>query len=256
MASELKAAGSSYGGKPKMPVGRHCAGGYRHMGSTGLSCSCARLQKKQFLRQHGYDKKFVRKRVEELVEENAVGVPAGVRKVKKEEGNMISEKMTGALNKQINAEMYSAYLYLSMSSFASFKGLDGIAGWLSAQAMEEMAHAQKIYDYVNSQGKRVLLDAIEKPPAEFKSPKEIFAQTLEHEQKVTAMINALVDLSVEEKDHATHTFLQWFVTEQVEEEEHAGAILAKFELAGDHVGALFMLDRELGARSFNPSAGE
>ena len=165
---------------------------------------------------------------------------------------MISSKMAGALNKQINAEMYAAYLYLSMSSYSAYKGLDGIAKWLSLQAMEEMAHAQKIYGYVNSQGSRVLLGAIEKPPSEFKSAKDIFAKTLAHEKKVTASINALVNLAVKEKDHATHAFLQWFVTEQVEEEEHAGMILSRFELAGDQVGALFMLDRELGARSSSP----
>jgi len=169
---------------------------------------------------------------------------------------MISDKMTAALNGQINAEMYSAYLYLSMSAFAAYKGWDGIAGWLSAQAMEEMTHAHKLYGYVNSQGGRVLLDAIEKPPAEFESARDIFAKTLEHEKKVTASINALVNLAIQEKDHATNAFLQWFVTEQVEEEEHAGTILARFELAGDHVGALFMLDRELGARRVGASSGE
>jgi len=169
---------------------------------------------------------------------------------------MISKKMTEALNDQINAELYSAYLYFAMSSYASNKGLDGIASWMAVQAKEEMTHAEKLYDYVNSQGEHVILGAIEKPPSEFESARHIFEETLEHEREVTRLINQLVDLAASESDHATHNFLQWFVAEQVEEEETASTILSKFELAGDHVGALFMLDSQLGARSFTPPAEE
>jgi len=161
---------------------------------------------------------------------------------------MISKKMTTALNEQINAELYSAYLYLSMSSWASYQGLSGVATWLFMQAREETEHAQKIYQYVNSVGERVALKAIAKPPAQFKSVTDVFEEVLAHEKKVTALINALADQAKKEKDHATEIFLQWFVTEQIEEEEHAGDILAKLKLVGEKGQALFMMDARLGAR--------
>lgn len=163
---------------------------------------------------------------------------------------MISDKMSAAITKQVNAELYSAYLYFAMSSHSSYKGLAGIAQWLAAQAMEETTHARKLYDYLKSQGRHVVLGAIDKPESEWDSPKAVFKQVLEHEQHVTSLINALVNQAVEEKDHATQGFLQWFVAEQVEEEDSAMDVLSKFELAGDHVGALFMLDKELGTRVF------
>ena len=167
---------------------------------------------------------------------------------------MISEKMVAALNNQINAELYSAYLYLSMSSCASFKGLKGGAQWFFVQAQEEMMHAQRLYDYVNSVGAQVKLAAIDGPPTAFDSLKQMLEDTLAHEKKVTALINGLVDLAVEEKDHATEIFLQWFVTEQIEEEESANDILSQLKLAGDEGSGLFMIDRELGARVFTPPA--
>lgn len=167
---------------------------------------------------------------------------------------MIDPKMTEALCSQINAEMYSAYLYLSMSSYASFSGLKGGANWFAIQAREEMTHAQKLYDYVNSQGERVVLDAIEKPPSEFTSLLNAFEETLAHEQKVTSLINALADLAVEQKDHATAIFLQWFVTEQIEEEESAKELIDRLKLAGDSGSGLFMIDKELSARVFTPPA--
>jgi len=167
---------------------------------------------------------------------------------------MISKKMTEALNKQINAELYSAYLYLAMSSHASFNGTTGTATWLFVQAQEEMTHAQRLYNYVNSVGEHAVLAVIDEPPADFASVTDYFEKTLEHEKKVTAMINELVNLAVEEKDHATEIFLQWFVSEQVEEEESANDILAKLKLAGDVGGGLFMIDKELGTRVFTPPA--
>lgn len=161
---------------------------------------------------------------------------------------MISKKMTNALNEQVNKELYSAYMYLAMSAEASEAALDGAAKWLGMQAAEEVSHARKIYDYIISQGSRVALKAIDQPPAEHGSLKAIFKAVLDHEKKVTSSINSLVDLAVSEKDHATNAFLQWFVTEQVEEEESAADVVAKLELAGDKGNALFMIDRMLAAR--------
>jgi ferritin len=165
---------------------------------------------------------------------------------------MLSKKMTDALNTHTNAELYSSYLYLSMSSYASHQGLRGAANWLYVQANEEMIHVQKMYDYVNSQGARVILDAIEKPPAEFGSLMDLFQGVLEHEQKVTALINELMTKAVAENDHATQTFLQWFVTEQIEEEETVNELIARLRLAGDTGAAVFMIDNELAARVLVP----
>lgn len=161
---------------------------------------------------------------------------------------MISDRMTAALNKQINAELYSGYLYLAMSAQASDMGLGGVAGWFFVQYQEEEAHAHRLLKYVLSQGARVLLDTIEKPQAEYASVQAMFEETLAHEKKVTGLINGLVDLAIEDKDHATQSVLKWFVDEQVEEEESASDIIAKFALAGDHGASLLMLDRALAAR--------
>ncbi len=160
---------------------------------------------------------------------------------------MLSEKMEKALNKQINAELYSAYLYLSMSSYFESIDLEGCANWMKAQTQEEMIHAMKIYDYVIERGGRVILDKIEAPKAEWDSALAVFEHAYEHEQLVTSLINDLMNLAIEEKDHATQIFLQWFVSEQVEEEASASAVVQKLKLAGDG-GGLFMVDRELGQR--------
>lgn len=162
---------------------------------------------------------------------------------------MISKAMTKALNEQVNAELYSAYIYLAMSSYASYAGLKGAATWFGLQAKEETIHAHKIYDYVNSQGQHAELKAIDKPPAKFEGLKDMFQQTLEHEKLITKRINALVERAVKAKDHATEIFLQWFVSEQVEEEESVNEILTRLKLAGDKGPGLFMLDRELGMRA-------
>lgn len=167
---------------------------------------------------------------------------------------MLSERITEALNKQINNEIYSAYLYLSMSAHSTFIGLKGFANWFMVQYQEEMVHAMKIYDYINAQGGQVKLMAVAQPPTEFGSPLEMFEKTLEHEKFVTKCINDLVDLAIEEKDHASNIFLQWFVTEQIEEEANDNEIISKLKLVGKEGNALFMIDKELTARVFTPPA--
>jgi len=164
---------------------------------------------------------------------------------------MLSNKMEEALNQQINAEMYSAYLYLSMASYFESVDLDGCANWMKAQTQEEMIHAMKLYDYEIERGGRVLLEAIKAPQQEWDSALAVFEHAYEHEQYVTSLINDLMNLSIEEKDHATQIFLQWFVSEQVEEEASASGVVQKLKLAGGpdgKGGGLFMVDRELGQR--------
>ncbi|KYK28144.1 MAG: ferritin [Theionarchaea archaeon] len=165
---------------------------------------------------------------------------------------MIKDKIEKALTSQINAEMYSSYLYLSMSSYFSSINLNGFATWMRVQAQEELTHAMKFYDYVIERGGRVTVAAIEAPPAEWDSPLQVFEHVYTHEQKVTGLINDLVNLAIAEKDHATTAFLQWFVTEQVEEESSADEIVQKVKLVGDQGAGLLMLDQELGQRVFTP----
>jgi ferritin len=164
----------------------------------------------------------------------------------------MDKKMQDALNKQLNAEIYSAYLYLSMSAYFHSINLDGFANWMRVQWQEELAHGLKFYDYVNERGGRVILEPVESPPSEWGSPLAVFENVYQHEQKVTGMINKLVDLAVETKDHATNNFLQWFVAEQVEEEASADEVLQKLKLVGDDASGLFMIDRELAQRVFVP----
>lgn len=168
---------------------------------------------------------------------------------------MLSESMNKALNDQINAELYSAYLYMSMNAHFKSINLDGFAAWMHAQALEETQHAQKFYDFVNQRGGRVVLGAIDAPPRDWDSPLAVFEDTLAHEQKVTRLINNLMEVALQEKDHATQIFLQWFVTEQVEEEENVSGVLEQLRLMGEAQGGLFMLDRELGRRG-SESNGE
>jgi len=169
---------------------------------------------------------------------------------------MLSKKMETALNKQVVAEYYSAYLYMAMSAYFESINLGGFAGWMRAQAMEELAHGTKIFQYVNERGGRVWLDAIDKPDLRWTSPLAVFQATYKHEQKVTGLINKLVDLARKEKDHATENFLQWFVAEQVEEEASADEILQKLKMIGKEGHGLFMIDRELGQRTYTPPAQE
>jgi len=167
---------------------------------------------------------------------------------------MISKKMEKALNGQVNAELYSAYLYLAMEAYFESENLPGFAKWMRAQTQEEVMHAMKIYDFVNERGGRVTLKAIEQPAATWKSPLAAFEAVYKHEQKVTGLINKLVDLAIRERDHAANTFLQWFVNEQVEEESSVDTVLQELKRAKGAAGAMFMIDRELGQRVFNPPA--
>ena len=171
---------------------------------------------------------------------------------------MLSEKMQAALNGQLNAELYSSYLYLSMNAYFKSINLDGFANWMHFQAQEELMHAMKFYDFINQRGGKVTLQQIEAPPSGWDSPLSVFQATLEHEQKVTGLIHGLVDLALAEHDHATNIFLQWFVSEQVEEEESVGGVLEQLKLMGEAKGGLFMIDRELAKRSpaGQPAEGE
>ncbi len=169
---------------------------------------------------------------------------------------MISKKMEDALNEQVNAELYSAYLYLSMESYFKAQNLNGFANWMRVQTQEEVTHAMKIYEFINERGGRVILKAIEGPQTEWDSALAVFNAAYEHEQKVTGLINNLVDLAIKEKDHATNSFLQWFVNEQVEEEASADAIVQQLKMMENAPGGMFMLDRELGQRVFTPPAAE
>lgn len=162
---------------------------------------------------------------------------------------MLHKKMSQALNEQINKEMYSAYLYMAMSAYSAKIGLKGFANWFMVQYHEEMFHAMKLYEYVQRQGEEVVLEAVAKPPATFASPMEMFTKTLEHEQYITKSINELMELAIAKKDHATQIFLEWYVLEQVEEEENDNDIIAQLNLIGDNVHALLMLDRDLAARA-------
>jgi len=162
---------------------------------------------------------------------------------------IISNKMQKAINDQINAELWSAYMYLSMSAFFEAKGLKGFARWMRVQFAEEQSHAMKFFDYIYSRGGKVELQPISPVPTEWKDPLDVFTETLEHEQKVTTLIHALMTLAIEEKDYATQSFLQWFIDEQVEEEDVAAQIIDKLKMINNNPQGIYMLDRELGARS-------
>ena len=161
---------------------------------------------------------------------------------------MINKKVEKALNEQINAEMYSSYLYLSMAADMQNQSLAGFAHWLGSQAQEELFHAMKIYDYLVERGGTVTLKGIADPPTKWKTPLALAENVYKHEQHVTALINSLMDLSIKERDHATVNFLQWFVKEQVEEEASADEIVQKLKLTGGKGDGLFMVDKDLAAR--------
>jgi len=165
---------------------------------------------------------------------------------------MINKKVEAAINAQINAELYSAYLYLSMNAYFHSVNLPGFANWMRVQALEEFTHADKFFSYLVSRGGRVKLDAVDGPPIQWKSALALFEEVLKHEQKVTSLINNLVDLSLKEKDHATNSMLNWFVDEQVEEESNADSIIQQLKLMGDSGHGLYMLDKELATRVFVP----
>lgn len=168
---------------------------------------------------------------------------------------MMKPGIEKAFNAQINAELFSSYLYLSMAVWLESKGLKGMAHWMRMQAQEENAHAMKFVDFVGDRGGRVLLTTIEQPKTEWSSPLDVFDDTCEHEAKVTGLINNLVDLSISETDHASTNFLQWFVNEQVEEEASAQEVRDRLKLAGDKGAVLYMIDSNLGRRSQPGAAG-
>ncbi|NCD24556.1 MAG: ferritin [Deltaproteobacteria bacterium] len=167
---------------------------------------------------------------------------------------MLGPKMEKALNDQVNAEMFSAYLYLAMVAYFQDKNLPGFANWMTVQNQEETFHAMKFFRYISERGGRVVLDAIEKPRFEWSSPLEAMEAAQHHEAYISSRINDLVNLAIEEKDHATNSFLRWFVDEQVEEEDSVNEVVQKLRLVGTDGGGLFMLDRDLSTRVFTPPA--
>lgn len=162
---------------------------------------------------------------------------------------MLKDKIQKALNAQMNLEMASSYLYLSMAAYFEGENFSGFAHWMKIQSSEEYGHAMKIFSYIHQRNGKVNLMKIDAPKSEWKDATEVFSETLKHEQKVTKEIGNLVELTHTEKDYATQAFLQWFVTEQVEEEATAINILDKFNMIGDNRNGLFLLDRELGMRA-------
>lgn len=164
---------------------------------------------------------------------------------------MLSQKLLLALNEQINHEMSSAHLYLSMASYAHSMNLPGFAHWLELQTKEETGHAMKLYKFVNERGGRVELLSIPKPLADFRSPLQLFEVILGHEKKITSLINSLYEIAIEEKDYATQVLLHWFIEEQVEEEAAANEILETIRMAGEKGHALIMMDRQLARRGMN-----
>ena len=165
---------------------------------------------------------------------------------------MLNEKMEKALNGQLNAELYSAYLYLSMAAWCESADLPGMSNWMKIQFQEEQFHAMKLFDFIAERGGKVTLEQIDTPLTEWQSHMAVFEATLEHEQKVTGLINDLVYLARDERDNATEIFLQWYVNEQVEEEAGVGTIIGKLKIAHDSPQALLMTDQELGSRVFTP----
>jgi ferritin len=161
---------------------------------------------------------------------------------------MLSKKVSQAINEQINAEMYSSYLYLAMAAYFEANNLPGFGKWMHVQAKEEHGHAMKFYKYVYDRLDRVTLKAIAAPPSEWKSPLAAFQEVLKHERKVTGLIHKLAELAEGEKDYATSVLLQWFITEQVEEEANADALVHKLTAIKDSANGLLMLDHQLGKR--------
>lgn len=161
----------------------------------------------------------------------------------------MKQPVQDAVNDQIRHELASAYTYLSMSAHFEAENLPGFANWMKLQAQEELAHAMRLFSFMNDRGARVELQALDQPPTKFDSPVSVFEQALKHEQKVTALIEKLYETAVEHKDYATQVELQWFITEQVEEENSATLIVEQLRMAGENRAALLMLDRQFGART-------
>lgn len=166
-----------------------------------------------------------------------------------EDTQMMSKKLYEVLNNQVKYEFDSAYVYLSMAAYSEAKNLNGFANWFKHQAQEEVKHAMKIYQFLLDRGEEVKLQQIDQPPQNFKNPTSLFEETLKHEQKVTSLIHRCYEVAVSENDYPAQVMLQWFIEEQVEEEQQASEILGQLKLAGDSGAALLMLDRALAARS-------
>jgi len=167
----------------------------------------------------------------------------------KQEKKMISKSMQDAINNQINKEMFSSYLYLSMSAYFEEKNLSGFAHWMRLQTREENEHAMKFFDYLVDRGGRVSLGAFAEPKTDWASSLGVFQQALEHEEMITGSINKLYELAVKENDYATQIFLQWFINEQVEEEKNASDIIHQLKMIDAHGTAVLMLDKQLGKRA-------
>ena len=163
---------------------------------------------------------------------------------------MLKNSLEEAINKQINAEIYSSGLYYSMAAYFESLSLKGFAKWLRVQALEELTHVQRFFAYLNNRGARVLMQAVGAPPTEWDSPLAAFEEVLAHEQKVTGLINGLMDLALKESDHATVNFLNWFIGEQVEEEASSEEAVQQLKLVEKTEGGLFLLDQEMGKRTF------
>ncbi len=163
---------------------------------------------------------------------------------------MICERMEKAFLEQINKELFSEYLYLSMKAYFANLNLNGFVNWMDVQVQEERAHAMGMFDYVLERGGKVELEAINKPQTSWNGPLDVFKAVLAHEQFITSSINALMDVAEETKDRAAMIFLNWYLKEQVEEEANVGNVLAQLELIGDDKNALFALDKELSTRTF------
>lgn len=162
--------------------------------------------------------------------------------------------MKKALNNQLNAELYSSYLYLSMCAWFEAKSLTGFANWMRVQVQEELFHAMKFFNYIHDRKGEVVLDALAKPESSWDSPLAVIESAIKHEQKVSAMINGLVSCAIEEHDHAANQFLQWFVGEQVEEEANFGAVYDRLKLVGGDSAGLFAIDLEMAKRVYVPPA--
>jgi len=162
---------------------------------------------------------------------------------------MLSKTMSVEMNEQVKHELFSAYLYLSMAAHFEAANLGGFASWMRLQAAEEQEHAMKFFDFILDRGGKVALQAIDQPQVEFGTPLNVFEKVLAHEQHVTALIHKLYALAVKDEDYASQVFLNWFVTEQVEEEKNASTILETLKLIGDKSNAIYQLDHQLGKRT-------
>lgn len=163
-----------------------------------------------------------------------------------EKQTILSQTIQDGLNEQIHRELYSAHLYLSMAAYCEWMNLTGFAHWFRKQSQEEMAHAMKVFDFVNDREGQVVLRGLPQPPTEFQSPLHVMECALEHEREVTRSYQWLYDRAVQEEDHATQIHLQWFISHQVEEEKEASLIVQQLKMFGDQGEALFLMDQKLG----------